>query len=640
MIIARVYQLETMMPLAVLLVALAACWQESMAFSGRMMTRTRLPALVPSVGGAFERTFPSATPAITSLRMANPKTAKQQSQPSQGEPSNTTTAEGLHLEIMAEAMNGDDEQEQGSILMQPHPPNYPPPLGYSGNLTVDYDVLQEEYTMKESNITSLQVEIADLQKQLESKEQALQKGRDAWSMEKTSLIGRISEFTKLLSQKGDDEEEKEEENQRMEREVSLLQGQLTGVQNQLRQEQRATATVRQRLDEVEDAMEFQQMEFKKEKEGLQDVVEEKKLKLASIESQWARDKKRFTAEQTKIGQDLQQETDRLKEAKAEWERNQVDFQKEEESLRKQLAAQMTTLKTTEIELSSERIEFEKDRAKLKEAILQEQTKVRKIEKALADEQTRFQQAQAELEKQIRDEQEKVVKLGERLQREQERFENEKDNLETQIDLERQRLTAVEEQLAEEQVVFKGEKAALEEQVAEEVRLRKLKKRQMNERYEAIRQELTALWQGAKREARQERTALMTKYDVKVSALNGTIAELETSLFSSRRSGDELQVLLKDVTEQKEKAVQDASAIERRYIITLAVRNQEIMSMQTDLRELRSTVKEKEDKLEKYETSLREVLKLSIQVTGKKLKRSRTRVSGWITGKRDVGDTKN
>jgi chromosome segregation ATPase len=608
------------------------------------MTQTRLPpALLPSVdiGGAFERRFPSSTFAaherIVSLHMANTKAAsendsqpKAKAKPSQEESSNTSTAE---------AINGNDDQDD-SILMTPHPPSYPPPLGYSGNLTVDYDVLQEEYTNKESNITSLQDEITNLQQQLESKEQALQKGRDAWSVEKSSLIGKIAEFTRLLGNKRNVEEDEEEETERMEREVSLLQGQLTGVQNQLRQEQKATVKVRQRLEEVEDAMEFQQMEFKKEKDGLQNSVEENKMKLASIESQWARDKKRFTAEQAQIGEELQQETDRLKAAQAVWERNQADFQKEQESLQQQLAAQKTTLQQTQIELSSERVELDKDRAEFKEAIQQEQSKVRKIEQTLADEQTRFQQDQAELEKQIRDEQEKVVMLGDRLEREQKRFENETNMLEARLDLEHQRLTAVEQQLAEERVEFKGERDQLEEQVTEEVRVRKLKKRQMNERYEAIRQELTALWQGAKREARQERTALMNKYDVKVGALNGTIAELESSLFCSRKSGDELQILLKDVTEQKERAVQDAAAIERRYIITLAVRNQEIMAMQSDLRDLRSTVKEKEEKLERYETSLREVLKLSVQVTGRKLQRSRSRVSGWIKGKRDVGDTKN
>jgi prefoldin subunit 5 len=188
---------------------------------------------------------------------SKPKTkSKAKSKPSQRESSNTTTA--------LQAVNGDDEQDD-SILMKPHPPSYPPPLGYSGNLTVDYDALQEEYTNKESNITSLQDEITDLQQQLESKEQALQKGRDAWSVEKSSLIGKIAEFTRLLGFKKDAEEDEEEEKERMEREVSLLQGQLTGVQNQLRQEQKATGKVRQRLEEVEDAMEFHKWSSRKKR---------------------------------------------------------------------------------------------------------------------------------------------------------------------------------------------------------------------------------------------------------------------------------------------------------------------------------------------------------------------------------------
>jgi hypothetical protein len=63
---------------------------------------------------------------------------------------------------------------------------------------------------------------------------------------------------------------------------------------------------------------------------------------------------------------------------------------------------------------------------------------------------------------------------------------------------------------------------------------------------------------------------LTKYDVKVAAFNGTIAELEVGLYSSRKSA---------------------------------------------------------------------VLKLSVQVTGNKLNRSRSqsRISGWIKGKRDVGE---
>jgi hypothetical protein len=38
---------------------------------------------------------------------------------------------------------------------------------------------------------------------------------------------------------------------------------------------------------------------------------------------------------------------------------------------------------------------------------------------------------------------------------------------------------------------------------------------------------------------------MTEDDVKVAAYSGTIAELEVDLYSSRKSGDELQALLKD-----------------------------------------------------------------------------------------------
>ncbi len=44
---------------------------------------------------------------------------------------------------------------------------------------------------------------------------------------------------------------------------------------------------------------------------------------------------------------------------------------------------------------------------------------------------------------------------------------------------------------------------------------------------------------------------MIEYDVE-AVYSGTIADLEVDFYSSRKSGDELQLLLKNVTEQKER----------------------------------------------------------------------------------------
>lgn len=643
----------TMLPFSVLLCTLAVCFRESSAFSGTKMTRTRLvpsgdsaAAVSSGTGVGFKA---SRFPQVSRLYMAKSSsdlrkaiwTARKAS-------SNDTDASGLHNtaamnSTATAAMNSTStavknaqakaEKNGSTSSKTPHPPKYPPPA-YGKDLRVDYNVLVEETATKESNINSLQEQIQELQKQLVRKEQALKKGGDEWSTEKTSLISKIAEFTNMLSKQDETDEEDEYQKERMEREVNLLQGQLSAIQNQLRQEQMAAEQVKQRLGEVEDKMEFQQMEFQKEKETLQEAVEEKKKKLASIQSQWNQDKDRFTTENTQIEQELRQELDRLKEAQAEWKQNQEDFQREQEPLREQLAAQTSSLQRMQIDLSSERVKFKKEAAELREAILQEQTKVRQIERTLEDEKTRFQQAQSELEKRIRDEQEKVVDLSNRLEAEKERFGNEKSRLEERIDSEQQRLTAIEEKLALEQLSFSEERVQLEDRIAEEVRVRQLKKRQMNERYAAIRDELTNLWQGAKREAREEKTALMAKYDKDIGALSGTIAELEVDLYSSRKSGDELQSLLKDVTKQKERAVQDTQATERRYTLMLAVRNQEIVALKSNLQELRKSAQENEEKLAKYETSFREVMKLSVQVTGMKLKRTRTRVSGWIRRKRN------
>lgn len=530
-------------------------------------------------------------------------------------------------DAMDASVTGGDENDDTSpatASFTPRPPSYPPPL-YSLNLQQDFDALSEQAATSESNVADYSSKIQDLEERLLEKENALRNGRDSWSVEKTSLVAKIAEFTNMFNSQEDEEETKE----RMEKEVRLLQGQLTAMQQQLRQEKQAAVEVKKRLEDVNDAMEFQQMEFTKEKKDLQKTVDEEKRKLSTIQSQWNQDKQRFEKEKGSIEEQLKQELNRLQQAEQEWTKNQDDFTIEQKSLQDQLVQQMSKLKWTETELQTERGQFETEKSALQKAIQQEQIKVREVEAALGQEKKRFQEAQTVLEGKIKDEQGKVANLSDRLQREQERFDMEKTNLQARIDLERQRLTAVEEKLAREQVDFTKERSILQDQVEEEVRLRKVKKRQMNERYENIRQELTALWQGAKREAREEKKALTSKYDTEIFTLNGTIAELEVDLFSTRKQGEELQVLLKDVTAQKERATQDAEAMERRFTTMVSVRNAEIGELKTNLQELRTVVEKKEAQLKKYESSFREILKLSLQVTGKKFKSSRSRISGWV-----------
>jgi hypothetical protein len=68
---------------------------------------------------------------------------------------------------------------------------------------------------------------------------------------------------------------------------------------------------------------------------------------------------------------------------------------------------------------------------------------------------------------------------------------------------------------------------------------------------------------------------MMKLRSEVGALNGTIIELESKLFKLLGSGRQAANTPQDVTEQKEKPFKTQQHYERRYILTLAVRNQRL-----------------------------------------------------------------
>jgi len=529
-------------------------------------------------------------------------------------------------ESPASATANSTESSSSSSLSsyEPHPPEYPPPP-MTGDLQRDYETLREEGMSVEQTLQTLQVNVDDIKSALEEKQAELAKAQDNWSLEKTGLVAKIAEFTNLLSAKDEEDEEEKHERERLEREVELLQDQLLQATNALKTQQKNAQELQLRIADVEDALEFQQMEFNKQKEGLEATVQAEKKKLRDIENQWEKDKSIFARERQTIQLELVEEKKRLESAQKEWERNQDDFETERTKLEEKMSQQAERLRATTLELDSERAE----RSKLERAIEAERDKLVQVQKTLKDEQERFEKVQSELQDKISDEQRKVSDLTDRLEKEQQRFESEKNRLESQIKAERERLQQVEDRLETEQMVFAMREDALESQLAEEIRLRKVKKKHMNNRYAAIRRELTELWQGAKREAKKEKQQLTEKYESELEQMTASVSSLERQLRDVETQNGELQSLLKDVTAQREQAAAENQRLEKQYMSVVSARNREIADLQESLQELRVTITEKEETIEQYRTSYRQLLKLSVQVTGTKL----NRVKGWFRRRR-------
>ena len=533
-----------------------------------------------------------------------------------------------HASSETTAVDGDPVNgESGSF--DPKPPEVPPP-SYQQNLQEDLKSLREQAEEKDATVQVLEKKMKGLKQELQIREAELKTSQQAWGLEKNSLLAKITEFSQMLQMRDEEETETEEdviEKERLTKEVEILQTQIERVQNLLKQEQNASALLKARLDEVSDTMEMDQMDYEKEKKALTETVQEEKEKLAKLQNRWTQDKQRFEQEKLLMEADLAAETSKLVEAEEQWKETQKEYEQQRESLMKDLTEQRTRLSEKKKELDIDRTRFQTERASLKQDIASEQKKVAELEQSLDVERLKFRKSQVELNEKIKVEKDTVERLSQQLKDQETRFEEQKINLEVALEVEQTRLANMEKEFEQERRGFNKERQNLEARIAEEVRLRQLKKKQMHDRYEQIRKELTSLWVGAKREARKEQKKLTEKYEELLATAGDKIQSLEADLSSLRSSSLKLEEMLATTKKEKEKAVKETARVEAQYQKMVSERNQQIASLKADISALRDVAEERQDTVEKYESSYREAVGLVGRVTKNKVKRSR--LSRWF-----------
>ena len=174
---------------------------------------------------------------------------------------------------------------------------------------------------------------------------------------------------------------------------------------------------------------------------------------------------------------------------------------------------------------------------------------------------------------------------------------------------------MESELLEERDVLAKEKDTLKSQLDNEIRVRQVKKRQMRERYDSIRSEMTSLLESSKRQNRKDYDRLTKKYDKRLKNVQNRVLELEGDLEVSKQSGIKLQGKLDVMVQQKEKLILEQNALSE----SLTQRDMKISELEVDVNELREVVREKDVVIDRYETSFRSLARLSVRVTGNKLK---------------------
>jgi DNA repair exonuclease SbcCD ATPase subunit len=519
-----------------------------------------------------------------------------------------------------------DEVEFDDII-QPRPPNYPP--------RVD-EQLEDDLREAERRVMLYAKEVELVREQLDMKQDELMEERNIFRDEKYNLVSRIVEFTKLLAQR--DEElaiatqappqatiDPEREAALLD-EIKSLKDELLAKVDALQKEQSSTAELRKRFEETQDALEFEQMNFEKERKSLQMVVANERTQLKELESKFEKSKTAFETTRQELINRISVEEQKLNDTKAKWKTTQEELQQVEEKLQAAYEEKTQFLKDGDRKLAEDRARLGEEKNSLQEQIRSEQARLEEARKELEEERSKYTESKNRIELLVQVEEKKVDGLQKELAKEQKKYESEKVGLDKKINEISLTLSSVEKELANERVNFSNEKKKLEQKLEDEYRVGKLKKRQMKERYDQIRAEMTNLWESSKRQARQEENRLKKKYEKRIDSVDAQLSKLQNDFDKSEKSQQDMKTMLDAMSQEKERMQLEFTAMELKYSGELQQRDATIASLEGSVQTLRQSIadkdkiiQQKQAQIEGYETSMRQVFKLGFVVTGNKIK---------------------
>lgn len=479
---------------------------------------------------------------------------------------------------------------------------------------------QLEYDLAESErrVMLYEKEVSMIRQQLGLKQSELLEEQNIFRGEKRSLMGKIAEFTIMLSQRdkelenameqqGQNTEEDVAKKAELENTIASLETQLQIKADSLENEKQSSEELRSRIHKAEDALEFEQMNFEKERNLLQELITNERKEVMELQEKFEENGKSFEVTREELLNKIRNEEKKLSDTKAEWKVTQEKLHKVEEKLETSLQEKAQLLKESEIDNAGEKDAVSDEIVNLQNQIKEQQAKMEAIKGGVQKENNDFAD---DLETKIEVEEKMIKDLQQKLGEEQKQYEAEKSSLDQEIKSITENLSNVETQLANERVNFSKEKKMLEKELANEIRVGRLKKKQMKVRYDAIRSEMTDLWESSKRQARQEESRLRKKYKLKLETVQSQVAKLETDL-----SAEQKRLLV----EQKEMQSRHAEGLITRDA-TIVKLEGSVTTLSKLIADKDLIIQEKNERIQQYETSFRQLAKLGFKVTGNKIKR--------------------
>jgi len=496
----------------------------------------------------------------------------------------------------------------------------------------DFDQLQaivkeaaELSLQADTRVGDLQQRIDYLEEEITNKETKLKEGTDSWSLEKTTLVAKVAELSNFLSMKGEESKGPTEKEGALEREVMILKMNLDETTKLMEESKEAANQMRNRMLEGEDLLEYEQMRFKKEKKELDTRIEEERSKLNSVAREFQKEQDKYADERDDLMEKIDNALSKLTETEKQMTKEKNRFDSDTSTKEKQIRDLKSDLERAQDQLVNEAKRFSAERRELNQEIDVQKQKLQRSENELRDTKEDFQRARKDLEKKLTVERIRVERLTKDLENETQNFVREKSELQGQLMSERTKLSEVETELEEETKRFDKERRDLKNQVSEGERIRKLKARQMNNRYTAIRDELTQKVEGAKRDGRRENKRLTEKFEKKIQEVNDNVLKLQGDLVDAGNNYEKLTVQLGDMAAANDRVLLEKENSERQYRTTISARNIEITGLKEDVQNLNGEITELDDTVNRYESSYRQMAKLSLSLTGRRIKNVAKRV---------------
>jgi len=492
----------------------------------------------------------------------------------------------------------------------------------------DVDELQKE--MKEvtelsfqdgANVGELEERIVYLDKEITSREVKLKERSDAWSLEKSSLVAEVANLTNVINSEMNEAENNDpsEREVDLEEEIQILKSSLEETQQALTEAKSIAEEIKSRLLDGEDQLEYEQMSFKKQKDELDMKIEEERMKLDQVTKDFEEEQNRFCGERDELIVKVDCAMFKIRDTETKMRNENTKYREETDSLLQKVEELKRNLSQTSDLLKTETAAYAKERRELDQEISNQEVELQENQRVLGKTEEEFQRTKRTLEQELAGEKNEVRQLTNRLEEVTEKFNQEETDLKSQLENERAKLSEVQNQLEEDTKCFQKEKKDLESQISEGVINRRLKAKQMNKRYKTIRRQLTETLEGTKRDGRRRDNYLRNNYETKLEDINQNVQKLENDLTGMtsglQKVSDELEV----TQSERDSLVTKLHLTERQSLQTISARNLEITGLKQDVCFLEIATQEKSEKINKYEQSFRQLMKLSLILTKKRIK---------------------